>query len=659
MKKKLITIMICIACIFALGALSACKGVGSPTGSPSPTLSPSPSTSPSPHVCDFVLEITASDYLKSEANCTSGAVYYKVCECGEMGTDTFVSGGPVHEFDQEVEDEAYLKVAASSCESSAVYYKSCECGAKGTDTFTAEPVGHNFDQQKTNRIQLRASAATCESPAVWYYSCICGKKGTETFTVGDPTPHEYEEGNPSYDTLYSEITAGANPVFYETCKHCGKKGTETYEYEVGDVTANVPYSITMSIYSWEELSYGYNWITRGKSVVPVVQVKKGASDEISNYPATATESRVYEGFSNDNPPAARAYIHKANVPFEKGEVYSYRIYDLATGVGSEWIEITTVDPDTDAFSFAYITDTQDATSGSPYVKVVYDNANIGDFQLHGGDIVESSKLDSYWKNVLDNNAGVFTKKPIMLAPGNHDTTYKSFEGATADRFNNNLPSQTSTDSGYYYSFEYGNAKFVMVNTNERDSYYSRLSAEQYNWIEAELASNTKDWLFVVFHEPIYSADEFGSNGGVYNTRNQLSDLFAEYGVDVVFQAHTHRPSKTVPIGEGQMAQTDATVQNVEGVDYTVDPNGVIYVTNGPAGQQSRVDKENTAQLVATSSVLKDTDGNSYFDYYDNGYLSSWSEVSIDGATFTFTFKYYDETTSEVKEIYKWGIKKTA
>ena len=43
------------------------------------------------HVCVFDQEVVDAKYLKTPANCQSGAVYYKSCLCGNAGTETFVT----------------------------------------------------------------------------------------------------------------------------------------------------------------------------------------------------------------------------------------------------------------------------------------------------------------------------------------------------------------------------------------------------------------------------------------------------------------------------------------------------------------------------------------------------------------------------------------
>lgn len=49
------------------------------------------------HTCTYEKEVVDAKYLKTEATCQSGAIYYKSCECGEFAetAETFISGDPV------------------------------------------------------------------------------------------------------------------------------------------------------------------------------------------------------------------------------------------------------------------------------------------------------------------------------------------------------------------------------------------------------------------------------------------------------------------------------------------------------------------------------------------------------------------------------------
>ena len=70
---------------------------------------------------------------------TTGQKTYTCQTCGATKTETL---NQTHTFDQMVASSAYLKSNAT-CTSPAVYYKSCSCGAKGTETFTyGSALGH-------------------------------------------------------------------------------------------------------------------------------------------------------------------------------------------------------------------------------------------------------------------------------------------------------------------------------------------------------------------------------------------------------------------------------------------------------------------------------------------------------------------------------------
>ena len=92
MKRKitalfLIVVLALMATVFA----TACGGNTDNAGD-------DPATE---HKHSYVLEVAEKEYLASEATCTEPAKYYKSCECGAKGTETFASGQPVHRISYE------------------------------------------------------------------------------------------------------------------------------------------------------------------------------------------------------------------------------------------------------------------------------------------------------------------------------------------------------------------------------------------------------------------------------------------------------------------------------------------------------------------------------------------------------------------------------
>lgn len=138
MKKLSVLVFSVLICATFVFALSSCD---KPEGGNTPD-----SGGAEEHVHSFTLEKAEDSFLKSSANCQHKAVYYKSCECGELGTETFEAGElGGHNYFEMVVDEKYF-ASAASCESPKSYYYSCVCGAVGTDTFgEGEPNGHIYD----------------------------------------------------------------------------------------------------------------------------------------------------------------------------------------------------------------------------------------------------------------------------------------------------------------------------------------------------------------------------------------------------------------------------------------------------------------------------------------------------------------------------------
>lgn len=186
------------------------------------------------HSHSFEKEIVSSAFLKSEATCLKKATYFKSCECGEKGEDTFESGElashvyengkckwceeeepHVHSFVKEVATADYLKTEAD-CENKAVYFKSCECGEKGTATFeSGDKLGHDYGDFITNndgthgrvckRNAMHVETKNCSGgTATCSAKAICKDCGTEYGKLKNHTyssdwskdaTHHYKEAN--------------------------------------------------------------------------------------------------------------------------------------------------------------------------------------------------------------------------------------------------------------------------------------------------------------------------------------------------------------------------------------------------------------------------------------------------------------------------------
>ena len=166
-----------------------------------------------PHTHVYDQTSTDAAHLKTPATCTSPAVYYKSCTCGENGEETFTSGSALgHEYTQKFEDAAHLKTAASKCTEHNIYWydcSRCDSNAKNDPEaadkyFTSTTTGsHSFTEKIEDAAHYMAGTGTdCQSVKQYYYDCAyCDQIGTATWdstTYGahtEGTEWKFDENN--------------------------------------------------------------------------------------------------------------------------------------------------------------------------------------------------------------------------------------------------------------------------------------------------------------------------------------------------------------------------------------------------------------------------------------------------------------------------------
>ncbi len=462
--------------------------------------------------------------------------------------------------------------------------------------------------------------------------CGCGEQATN----GKGKPNKPDTSSAVEDTSLSEDTSSDAVSDVIVSKPMVDENAVKY-YK--------PTSVTLSFYDTAASSYGFTWNTEFKPLEPIIQICEGKSfDETKCIEYTAT----VKAESVAMPAVTYIYICKAEVPLKQNKTYTYRAYDKGAKAASATATFKTGNSTANSFKFVHVSDSQvagatddysgDGTGGYFANTLKGIMQNTPDFMLHTGDFVEYSKYEGYWKNMLDFNAQYLMKLPIMSLSGNHETTYRSGTNETFKHFNHKIPNQTSTKRGYYYSFNYGNAKFIMLNTN--NTVTSGLETEQYNWLINELKNNNKKWTIVAMHNPMYSVGQYGANPSKNSIslalRSQLVRVFAEYKVDLVLQGHDHLYSKTYPIKADGTADTAPTYETLNSVKYTVNPTGTMYSMHGAAGNQNRspYEVDNGIYEIAAKSNT-----------------NSWAEISVEGDHLTVHIKYYENGTVNTFDSY--------
>ncbi len=486
---------------------------------------------------------------------------------------------------------------------------------------------------KLERVEEECTEYSCTKAGVIIELCReCNSKITTSVGGTHLTPSNTTGYN------YFKDKTDMNATFYKSCSTCKEALDETFTASIYSAQLYAPTSPTVTLYETEsELAYGFRWNTKAKPLAPVIAIKK-----------VQDTSWTYHAAENDTA-GADVYYCRGALTLEAGAEYEYKLADYVAGTESEVFSFTALDPSVESFSFASLGDSQNAAEDGKYLNRIFCAMGDVDFLIHSGDICEDSRVEESWTNMLDTNREYFGKLPTMTASGNHETTYKGGTDTQNRHFYNNKPEQGSTDIGYYYSFTYGNTKFIVLNTNMGDHYsgaYS-LPKAQYDWLVSELQSNTCRWTVVTMHCPMYSVGKYGSSANTNGTslalRAQLGDLFAQYGVDIVIQGHDHALSKTYPIGEGSTVM-QGTQQTVGGITYDVDPAGPIYIMTGPAGNQWRAPVDGYEA--------------EFYEEVQTGTEASWAEYTVTEDSITVTVKSAAEDGT-VTTLYSWGILRSA
>ena len=259
-KKRLLSLMLGLTAICTAFGLTACDsesgGKGNMFG----------------HVYDK--EVVTDKYLKSKATCTQKAVYYKSCECGAVGEETF-------EYGETVPHEYHGVVTKPTCTEQGFTTYTCDCGdsyvsdyvnAKGhtevVDT-AVEPtctqtgltagkhcsvckevlVAQTVINKKDHTYTTVVTKPTCTEQGYTTYTCDCGEsyvsdyvnaKG-HTYTTVVTNPTCTEQGYTTYtcgcgESYVSDYVNAKGHTYTTTVTNptCTEQGYTTYTCDCGE-----------------------------------------------------------------------------------------------------------------------------------------------------------------------------------------------------------------------------------------------------------------------------------------------------------------------------------------------------------------------------------------------------------------------------------------
>ncbi len=145
--------------------------------------------------------------------------------------------------------------------------------------------------------------------------------------------------------------------------------------------------------------------------------------------------------------------------------------------------------------------------------------------FHTGDLVDTSHHEWVTFNAITSE--LREKSEFYPVLGNHEY----YAGLESFLDNFELPNNEK-----WYSVGRGGIHFIVLNSNDS----IEEGSEQYAWLVSDLKSigSSVKFTIVIFHHPPFSST-YSVEGDIRAFRYIAVPLFEKYGVDIVFNGHTH------------------------------------------------------------------------------------------------------------------------
>jgi len=283
------------------------------------------------------------------------------------------------------------------------------------------------------------------------------------------------------------------------------------------------------------------------------------------------------------------YINRFTAILENlagGTTYEYKV---GSEKGNAWSDIRsfkTEEKDQKKFSFIWFGDTHKDPKWGEMLQDANKRHPETTFYSIAGDIVSTGLYRTDWDEFFGYTKDLFSHKPLMAIPGNHDRqdglgTWMYYQIFSLPK---NGPEKIHHESTY--AFEYGNALFLMIDSTHP-------MEDQTEWIEDQLKNTKAIWKFVMFHFPPYNFEE-----PYFEYQKEWVPIFDKYHVDMVMSGHIHYYMRSKPMNNGKVVEShkDGTVYAISigtssrNRDIGEEPYAKVRFSEGQYYQHMEIDK---------------------------------------------------------------------
>ena len=299
----------------------------------------------------------------------------------------------------------------------------------------------------------------------------------------------------------------------------------------------------------------------------VLQYRKAGTQKVSDVKAENSS------FSDGD---TRYILYRVSLTeLGKGGEYEYRI-----GVGQklgQWHRLQ-LDKGAD-FTAVVFPDSQSAdySGWTRLARGAMEKNHKASLYISMGDLVDNGADGSQWRTWFSSVEPFSDRVPLAPVIGNHETYSLEYKFRLPQAYTRLFalpPNRLSKYPNQFYSFDFGDVHFTVVDTNfyELRQLQPKLLDDQLEWLEQDLAKAKAKWKVVLQHRDVMIYG-FGPESGRPRTKTRFDDegywlmpIYEKYGVDAVLSAHLHTYRRRVPIR-----------------NYKEAADGITYILTGVAG----------------------------------------------------------------------------
>jgi acid phosphatase type 7 len=304
------------------------------------------------------------------------------------------------------------------------------------------------------------------------------------------------------------------------------------------------------------------WQSKGVMPKSYLEYRKVGKSNAVQIECVSTDFKTDEG---------SVHKHTATINnLQPNTKYEYRIGDDKNR--TNWLSFTTEAEKNDKYKVIIFPDSQcaDYNVWRGLSAAAWERNKDAVFFINMGDLVDNGEQYSQWRAWLNAISGMISAIPAAPIPGNHEYYTLDWKATPAKLYENlfTLPNNGAAGmQNQNYSYDYGDVHYVVINTQaeELSAFDANIYARQVKWLETDLSKTNKKWKIALLHR---SPFDWHASDAPNEIGRYFLPIFDKYGVDLVFLAHIHSYSRTVPVK-----------------DFIPANKGTVYITTGRSGDK--------------------------------------------------------------------------